>query len=159
MIVTPPSLCGVRVPSSAFVAESNKLNANNQYQFQLEHATLVSAQVPATADLARLTSQVAANNAYSVTPPVSDAQVMSFLHSKIKHIIYIVKENRTFDQILGDLGNGSNGDPSLVLFGKRVTPSFHLMAENYVTLDNFMDPGHGSLDGWSWSMRGRVTNT
>ena len=47
---------------------------------------------------------------------------MNFLHSKIKHIIYIVKENLTFDQILGDLGNGSNGDPSLALFGKRVTP-------------------------------------
>ena len=99
-------------------AESAKLKANNQYQFQLEHATLVSAKVPDTGDLAGLTSQVAANNAYSVTPPASDAEVMSFLHSKIKHIIYVVKENRTFDQILGDLGNGSNGDPSLTLFGK-----------------------------------------
>ena len=140
-------------------AQANQLRANNQYQFQLEHATLVSAQVPATADLASLTSAVAANNGYSVTPPASDAQVMSFLHSKIQHIIYIVKENRTFDQILGDLGNGSNGDPSLTLFGRRVTPSFHLMAQNFVTLDNFMDPGDGSMDGWSWSMRGRVTNT
>ncbi|MBV9742842.1 MAG: bifunctional YncE family protein/alkaline phosphatase family protein, partial [Acidobacteriia bacterium] len=140
-------------------AESAKLNANNQYQFQLEHATLVSAQVPAAADLAGLTSHVAANNGYSVTPPPSDAQVMNFLHSKIQHIIYVVKENRTFDQILGDLGNGSAGDPSLTLFGKRVTPSFHLMAQNFVTIDNFMDPGDGSMDGWSWSMRGRVTNT
>ena len=140
-------------------AESNTLNANNQYQFQLEHATLVSAQVPAAGDLGGLTSAVAANNAYSVTPPASDAQVMSFLHSKIQHIIYVVKENRTFDQILGDLGNGSDGDPAITLFGKRVTPSFHLMAQNFVTLDNFMDPGDGSMDGWSWSMRGRVTNT
>ncbi len=127
-------------------AKSAKLNANNQYQFQLEHATLVSAQVPAPGDLSALTSQVAANNAYSVTPPASDAAVMSFLHSKIQHIIYIVKENRTFDQILGDLGNGSNGDPSLTLFGKRVTPSFHQHGAE------FRDPGqlHGSgrrLDG------------
>ena len=140
-------------------AESAKLNANNEYQFQLEHATLVSAQVPSSGDLSNLTSAVAANNAYSVTPPATDAQVMNFLHSKIKHIIYVVKENRTFDQILGDLGNGSNGDPNLTLFGKRVTPSFHSMAQNFVTLDNFMDPGDGSMDGWSWSMRGRVTNT
>jgi hypothetical protein len=139
--------------------ESAKLTANNEYQFQLERATLVSAQVPAAGDLAGLTSQVAANNGYSITPPASDAQVMSFLHSKIQHIIYVVKENRTFDQILGDLGNGSNGDPSLTLFGNLVTPSFHLMAQNFVTLDNFMDPGDGSMDGWSWSMRGRVTNT
>jgi DNA-binding beta-propeller fold protein YncE len=139
--------------------ESARLTANNEYQFQLEHATLVSAQVPGAGDLAGLTSQVAANNGYSVTPPASDAQVMSFLRSKIQHIIYVVKENRTFDQILGDLGNGSNGDPSLALFGNLVTPSFHLMAQNFVTLDNFMDPGDGSMDGWSWSMRGRVTNT
>ena len=141
------------------LAESAKLNANNQYQFQLEHATLVSAQLPAPADLTALTAQVAQNNAYSVTPLPSDAAVMSFLHSKIQHIIYIVKENRTFDQILGDLGNGSDGDPSLTLFGRRVTPSFHSIAANFVTLDNFMDPGDGSMDGWSWSMRGRVTNT
>jgi DNA-binding beta-propeller fold protein YncE len=140
-------------------AESVKLTANNQYQFQLEHATLVSAQVPDAGDLSGLTSQVAANNAYSVEPPESDAEVMNFLHSKIKHIIYVVKENRTFDQILGDLHNGSNGDPSLVLFGKLVTPSFHRIAQEFVTLDNFMDPGDGSMDGWSWSMRGRVTNT
>jgi len=71
---------------------------------------------------------------------------MEFLHSKIKHIIYVVKENRTFDQILGDLGNGSNGDPSLTLFGEAVTPSFHRMSREFVTLDNFMDPGDG-LDG------------
>lgn len=140
-------------------AESTNLKANNQYQFQLEHATLVSAQVPPVASLTGLTTQVAANNNYLGGGSVSDADVMNFLHSKIKHIIYIVKENRTFDQILGDLGNGSNGDASLALFGKRVTPSFHKLANDFVTLDNFMDPGDGSMDGWSWSMRGRVTNT
>jgi YVTN family beta-propeller protein len=140
-------------------AEAAKLRANNQYQFQLEHASLVSAQVPQSDDLRDLTSQVAANNGYRVKPSESDSEVMNFLRSKIKHIIYIVKENRTFDQILGDLGNHSNGDPSLTLFGESVTPSFHRMARNFVTLDNFMDPGDGSMDGWSWSMRGRVTNT
>ena len=140
-------------------AESAILRANNQYQFQLEHATLVSAKVPASQSLWDLTSAVAANNGYQIQPSESDAEVMSFLRSKIKHVIYVVKENRTFDQILGDLGNGSNGDPSLALFPEQVTPSFHRMARNFVTLDNFMDPGDGSMDGWSWSMRGRVTNT
>ena len=139
--------------------ESKELNSNNQYQFQLEHASLVSARVPAEDDLWDLTALVAANNGYLSQPSRKDEAVMSLLHSKIKHVIYIVKENRTFDQILGDLGNGSNGDPSLALFGKQVTPSFHGMAGNFVTLDNFMDPGDGSMDGWSWSMRGRVTNT
>ena len=141
------------------LAESNKLNSNNQYQFQLEHASLVSAQVPESDDLWDLTSQVAANNGYLARHSDKDAEAMEFLHSKIKHVIYVVKENRTFDQILGDLGNGSNGDPSLTLFGEAVTPSFHRMSREFVTLDNFMDPGDGSMDGWSWSMRGRVTNT
>ena len=139
--------------------ESKELTSNNQYQFQLEHASLVSAQVPNQDDLWGLTSQVAANNGYQRQDFDEDTDVMNFLHKKIKHVIYIVKENRTFDQILGDLGNGSNGDPSLALFGKGVTPSFHSIARNFVTIDNFMDPGDGSMDGWSWSMRGRVTNT
>jgi len=130
-------------------AESAKLNSNNQYQFQLEHASLVSAAVPSADDLWELTSRVAANNGYLARPSDGDAAVMQFLHSKIKHIIYVVKENRTFDQILGDLGNGSNGDASLTLFGASVTPSFHRMAREFVTLDNFMDPGDGSMDGWS----------
>ena len=146
-------------PPESNADESKELNSNNQYQFQLEHASLVSAQVPDANDLWDLTSQVAANNGYLRKDSGEDAAVMSFLHQKIKHVIYIVKENRTFDQILGDLGNGSNGDPSLTLFGQTVTPSFHSMARNFVTLDNFMDPGDGSMDGWSWSMRGRVTNT
>ncbi len=153
--ITPP---GGPFPGGN-AAESAKLRANNQYQFQLEHASLVSARVPGNDSLWDLTSTVAANNGYRIEPSQSDAAVMSLLHSKIKHIIYVVKENRTFDQILGDLGNGSNGEPSLTLFGEPVTPSFHRIARNFVTLDNFMDPGDGSMDGWSWSMRGRVTNT
>jgi YVTN family beta-propeller protein len=145
--------------SGGNAAQSARLNANNQYQFQLEHASVVSAEVPETEDLWELTSLVAANNGYRLDPSEKDTETMEFLHSKIKHIIYIVKENRTFDQILGDLGNASNGDPSLALFPELVTPSFHRLARNFVTLDNFYDPGDGSMDGWSWSMRGRVTNT
>lgn len=146
-------------PPETNAQESAELTSNNQYQFQLEHASLVSAEVPDSQDLWNLTLKVAVNNGYTAQPSDADTSVMNFLHSKIKHIIYIVKENRTFDQILGDLGNGSNGQPSLALFGEPVTPSFHRMARNFVTLDSFMDPGDGSMDGWSWSMRGRVTNT
>jgi len=133
--------------------------ATNQYQFQLERATLVSAQVPTAADLPTLTSNVAQNNFYSAAPVAADTATMNFMRSRIQHVIYIVKENRTFDQMLGDLGNGANGDPTLTAFGKRITPNFHLLSSNFVTLDNFMDPGDGSMDGWSWSMAGRVTNT
>ena len=134
-------------------------NAANQYQFQLERASLVSARVPTMGDLEHLTHKVAQNNFYSVEPAPHDTRVMDFIHSKIKHVIYIVKENRTYDQMLGDLTNGSNGDPTLTVFGRRITPNFHRLSTNFVTLDNFMDPGDGSMDGWSWAMAGRVTST
>ena len=145
------------------LAKLEALTANNQYQFQLEHATLVSASTPVAGDLTALTAQVAANNNYPTAQNAaimqSDANVMSFLQQHIQHVIYIVKENRTFDQMLGDLTNGADANASLTLFGNRVTPSFHSLASNFVTLDNFMDPGDGSMDGWSWSTQGRVTNT
>jgi DNA-binding beta-propeller fold protein YncE len=144
--------------SGGNTAAAAAATGSNQYQFQLERATLVSAAVPTAADLPALTAQVATNNLYSVPPVASDTTTMAFMRQRIKHVIYIVKENRTFDQILGDLGNGSNGDPTLAVFGKRITPNFHLLSSNFVTLDNFMDPGDGSMDGWSWSMSGRVTN-
>jgi hypothetical protein len=129
----------------------------NQYQFALEQASLVTAPVPTGHALDELTTQVAKNNLYSVAVPETDTKVMNFLRDRIKHVIYIVRENRTFDQILGDLNNGSNGDPSLTQFGAAITPNNHALARNFVTLDNFMDPGDASTDGWSWSMRSGVT--
>ncbi|MCZ8516441.1 beta-propeller fold lactonase family protein [Paenibacillus filicis] len=69
--------------------------------------------------------------------------------SPIKHVIYIVKENRTYDQVFGDLGKG-NGDPSLAIFGKDVTPNHHKLAEQFVTLDNFYANGEVSQNGWQW---------
>jgi len=136
--------------------------ASNQYQLQLERASLVSAPVPTRQELERLTRTVAENNFYAADPRGHDAddeRVVAFLRRHIKHVIYVVKENRTFDQILGDLGNGSNGDPRLTQFGEAITPNFHRLARRFVTLDHFMDPGDGSMDGWSWSLQGRVTNT
>jgi len=140
-------------------AAADAATGSNQYQFQLERAMLVAAATPATSDLQALTAQVARNNLYSVPAVASDTATMNFMRTKIAHVIYIVKENRTFDQVLGDLANGSNGDPALTVFGRRLTPNFHRLSTRFVTLDNFMDPGDGSMDGWSWSMEGRVTNT
>ena len=161
----PGNLTGntARITSTTYpggnAAAAVAAKASNQYQFQLERATLVSAQVPGGADLPNMTAQAAQNNLYTVPPDAGDQSVMNFLHSKVQHVIYVVKENRTFDQILGDLANGANADPSLTQFGRRITPNFHRMANNFVTLDNFMDPGDGSMDGWSWSTRGRLTST
>ena len=69
---------------------------------------------------------------------------------KIEHVIYIVKENRSYDQVLGDLKEG-NGDPSLVLFGENSTPNLHKLAREFVLLDNFYVNSDVSADGHNWS--------
>jgi YVTN family beta-propeller protein len=143
----------------ANVAAAAASRASNQYQFQLERASLVSAPLPNPGQLRQLTERVAKNNFYSTETDQKNAKVMQFLNDRIKHVIYVVKENRTYDQVLGDLTNGANGDPSLTQFGQSLTPNNHRLAADFVTLDNFMNPGDGSMDGWSWSMQGRVTNT
>ena len=71
--------------------------------------------------------------------------------SPIRHVVYIIKENRTYDQILGDLPFG-NGDPSLCLFPEKVTPNHHKLAREFVLLDNFYVESEVSADGHEWSM-------
>ncbi|GAA4319110.1 alkaline phosphatase family protein [Compostibacter hankyongensis] len=71
--------------------------------------------------------------------------------SPIKHVFYIIKENRTYDQVLGDVKEG-NGDPSLVLFGKKITPNQHKLVQEFVLLDNFYVDAEVSMDGHNWSM-------
>ncbi|AMV37291.1 bifunctional YncE family protein/alkaline phosphatase family protein [Planctomyces sp. SH-PL62] len=70
--------------------------------------------------------------------------------SPIKHVIYIIKENRTYDQVFGDIEKG-NGDPNLVMFGREVTPNHHKLAEEFVLLDNLYCNGQVSRDGHPWS--------
>jgi YVTN family beta-propeller protein len=70
--------------------------------------------------------------------------------SPIKYVIYIIKENRTYDQVFGDIKEG-NGDPALVMFGEEVTPNHHKLAREYVLLDNLYCNGQVSRDGHPWS--------
>ncbi len=74
---------------------------------------------------------------------------------RIKHVIYIIKENRTYDQIFGDLSKDGkpvgNGDPSLTMFGASITPNLHRLALQFGVLDNFFDSGEVSGDGHVWS--------
>ncbi len=74
---------------------------------------------------------------------------------RIKHVIYIIKENRTYDQVFGDLANDGkkvgNGDPSLTMFGSAITPNLHKLALQFGVLDNFFDSGEVSGDGHVWS--------
>jgi len=71
--------------------------------------------------------------------------------SPIKYVFYIIKENRTYDQVLGDIKEG-NGDTSLVLFGEKYTPNQHKLVKEFVLLDNFYVDGEVSADGHNWTM-------
>ncbi|MEN9685306.1 MAG: hypothetical protein RLZZ28_1092 [Bacteroidota bacterium] len=75
----------------------------------------------------------------------------------IKHVFYIIKENRTYDQVLGDIKEG-NGDPRLVLFGEKITPNQHALAKEFVLLDNFYVDGEVSADGHNWSTGAYATD-
>lgn len=77
--------------------------------------------------------------------------------SPIRYVFYIIKENRTYDQVLGDIPEG-NGDTSLVLFGERITPNQHKLAREFVLLDNFFVDGEVSADGHNWSTSANATD-
>lgn len=76
--------------------------------------------------------------------------------SVFEHVVYILKENRTYDQVLGDMKQG-NGDPNLTMYGRIVTPNQHAVAEQFVLLDNFMCNSVLSADGHAWAMEGNAT--
>jgi YVTN family beta-propeller protein len=77
--------------------------------------------------------------------------------SPIKYVFYVIKENRTYDQILGDVKNG-NGDTSLCLFGEKITPNQHKLVNDFVLLDNFYVDAEVSADGHNWSMGAYATD-
>ena len=77
--------------------------------------------------------------------------------SPIKHVFYIIKENRTYDQVLGDIPEG-NGDKDLVLFGEKITPNQHKLVKEFVLLDNFYADGEVSADGHNWSTAANATD-
>ena len=122
--------------------------------------TVSAVRLPDAAGLKAYTRQVLANVPRSPltpnnggtgkensTPPLLGAGGNALRH--IKHVLYIIRENRTYDQVLGDVGKG-NGDPNLVLFGQNVTPNAHALASHYVLLDNLYCNGEVSEDGHKW---------
>jgi YVTN family beta-propeller protein len=109
--------------------------------------------VPGATKLATYTDRVRANNRYDSPPVIPRGNVVPARlgdPTPITHVIYVMKENRTYDQILGDLEVG-NGDPSLALFGADITPNHHELARRFVTFDNFYADAEVSADGWSWT--------
>lgn len=103
-------------------------------------------------------SPLTGDNAPAAKRPV-DSPVPGILGdpSPIKHCIYVIKENRTYDQVFGDMKEG-NGDPSLCLFPEKITPNHHQLARDFVLLDNFYVESEVSADGHEWSMAAYATD-
>ncbi|HZE21352.1 MAG TPA: hypothetical protein VE082_04800, partial [Desulfobaccales bacterium] len=123
--------------------------------------------VPDKAQLKAYTAEAGANNRLSFSlnglapprPGAAAAPVPARFGepSVFEHVIYIIKENRTYDQILGDMPEG-NGDPSLVQFGEAVTPNHHALARQFTLLDNFYCSGALSATGHQWTNEAYVTD-
>jgi phospholipase C len=116
--------------------------------------TLSTIGVPDRNRLAQYTEQVRKNDGFDgAVHPNGPANVVPLRPgdpSPIKHVIYVVKENRTYDQVFGSLGKG-DGDPSLNLFGDDSAPNQRQLARQFVTVDNFYADGAVSSDGWDWA--------
>ena len=152
-----PNPLGCRATLSIKGADSVPCKSSNQYVWQLEKAGFLTLPTPTPAELGALTRQVAVNNHVFAAPSPEDARTLAFLKDHIHHVIYIVKENRTYDQVLGDLEVG-NGDPKLAIFGRALTPNLHSLARRFVDLDAFYDSGESSNTGWQWTTAGRTTD-
>ena len=140
------------------------LQTLNEYIGGLYHGTVSSIEMPTPAQMAQLTKR-----AYACSPLRDDSGVVGDApagnpipvklgdKSPIKHCIYIIKENRTYDQVFGDMKEG-NGAPELCIFGEDVTPNHHKLVREFVLLDNIYCDGEVSADGHEWSMGAYATD-
>ncbi len=123
--------------------------------------------MPDMVKLAEMTETVDQNNAFvqKMTATQSGTEIKNRVavpqiqsqESHFKHVVYIIKENRTYDQVFGDMPQG-NGDINLVHFGREVTPNHHKLAETFVLLDNYYCSGILSADGHQWTDEAYVTD-
>jgi YVTN family beta-propeller protein len=135
----------------------------NTHQY---HGTVNLFRIPASRELKGLTRQAQINMRYpllreAALPPRPGQPARPVPErvgepSVFKHVIYIIKENRTYDQVLGDMPQG-NGDPSLCIFGERITPNQHKISREFVLLDNTYCSGIQSSDGHQWTDSGLTT--
>ena len=127
----------------------------NQFSLQLMRGGVHAFPVPQAELLAPLTHQAMLNVHVDVLPKVP--AVYDELHGKVKHVVLVIAENRTYDQVLGDLAS-ADGDPGLVHWGEALTPNQHALAKRFVTMDRFFASGGVSGDGWQWTTFGRSTD-
>jgi DNA-binding beta-propeller fold protein YncE len=143
---------------AAPVHEGSNAPSAVQYVAHIQTGTVAFLPAPNEDQLSAFTSTVMQNTPYSddlIYGPPTDEQQAYFSSteghpSPIKHVIYIIKENRTYDQVLGDIEKG-NGDKSLVLFGEQITPNLHQIARDFILYDNFYENADVSADGHNWA--------
>jgi YVTN family beta-propeller protein len=135
------------------------------YNTHQDNGTVSIVPVPDSTTLAMMTSRVYMYNHWDLTPNIQSASGGNPRNtpvalparigdpSLIKHVFLIIRENRTYDQVLGDVAAG-NGDPTLAVFGSRVTPNAHQLIKRFPLFDNFYDPSRQSADGHQWITEG-----
>lgn len=138
-----------------------------EYNSHQYFGTLSLVPMPGKRELARLTQIALGNMRYGLLQearqPARPNQPPRPVPERVgepsvfKHVVYIIKENRTYDQVLGDIPQG-NGDPSLCIFGERITPNQHKLTSDFVLLDNTYCSGILSADGHQWSDTGITTD-
>jgi DNA-binding beta-propeller fold protein YncE len=145
-------------------AEYNKNRSQTEYIGGLFKGTLSIITTPSEKQLAIFSQTVYKNTPYSKVQertvkgePGNPIPVKVGDKSPIKYVFYVIKENRTYDQVLSDVPGG-NGDTSLLLFGERITPNQHKLAKEFVLLDNFYVDGEVSADGHNWTMGAYATD-
>ena len=131
------------------------------YNTHQDTATVSIVKLPSASELATMSRQVYYNNHWDLKANIESASGGSYLTapvaipahigdpSLIKHVFLIIRENRTYDQVLGDVAAG-NGDAQLAVFGGQDTPNAHLLVQRFPLLDNFYDPSRQSADGHQW---------
>jgi len=142
-----------------------KQGSEVQYIGSLFTGTMSVIPVPSQTLLDQYSKAVYRNTPYSISKTeIADTKAPGYpipvklgQASPIKYVFYIIKENRTYDQVLADV-KGGNGDTSLLLFGKNITPNQHAIAESFVLLDNFYVDAEVSADGHNWSMGAYATD-
>lgn len=144
---------------------STKPGNEVEYIGGLFKGSLSIIEIPNEKQLADYSKAVYANSPFSpakiyqaeIPDPNNPIPSHNAKESPIKYVFYVIKENRTYDQVLADVPGG-NGDTSLLLFGKNITPNQHFLTEQFVLLDNFYVNSEVSADGHNWTMGGYATD-
>ena len=150
---------GIPAEFSTLLCPPPNPTSRNEYILPLLKAGFLTIPVPNADTLSYLSDLVDANNRFRDRGSWDRHRdpMMAFLRDHIRHVIYIQKENRTYDQVLGDLPQG-NGDPTRVQFPQPISPNHHLLATQFALLDNFYDAGDVSGDGWNWDTQGHAND-